>query len=99
MKLFRLQWCHVMEVESFESEAVADVLNAGFVSIKVDREVCGPSRLSSLLHTRVMHASMLGAGASRCGQGVHDVHPGHPERRRVAHERVPDAHTAALLWR
>ena len=34
-----MQWCHVMEVESFESEAVAEVLNAGFVSIKVDREV------------------------------------------------------------
>ena len=27
-----------MERESFESEAVADVLNAGFISIKVDRE-------------------------------------------------------------
>ena len=31
-------WCHVMERESFESEAVADVLNRNFVSIKVDRE-------------------------------------------------------------
>src|SRR4026208_819523 len=31
-------WCHVMEHESFESEAVAAALNAGFVSIKVDRE-------------------------------------------------------------
>ncbi len=31
-------WCHVMERESFESEEVADVLNAYFVSIKVDRE-------------------------------------------------------------
>jgi len=31
-------WCHVMERESFESEAVADVLNRFFVSIKVDRE-------------------------------------------------------------
>lgn len=31
-------WCHVMERESFESEAVARVLNAHFVSIKVDRE-------------------------------------------------------------
>ncbi len=31
-------WCHVMERESFESEAVAAVLNAHFVSIKVDRE-------------------------------------------------------------
>ncbi|MCC6353251.1 MAG: thioredoxin domain-containing protein [Verrucomicrobiae bacterium] len=31
-------WCHVMERESFESEAVAAVLNRHFVSIKVDRE-------------------------------------------------------------
>ena len=31
-------WCHVMAHESFESPQVADVLNAGFVSIKVDRE-------------------------------------------------------------
>jgi uncharacterized protein YyaL (SSP411 family) len=31
-------WCHVMEHESFESQDVAEALNAGFVSIKVDRE-------------------------------------------------------------
>ena len=31
-------WCHVMEHESFEQDAVAAVLNAQFVSIKVDRE-------------------------------------------------------------
>ncbi|WP_243304134.1 thioredoxin domain-containing protein [Geothrix oryzisoli] len=31
-------WCHVMERESFEDPAVAEVLNAHFVSIKVDRE-------------------------------------------------------------
>ena len=31
-------WCHVMERESFESEAIAKVLNESFVSIKVDRE-------------------------------------------------------------
>ncbi len=31
-------WCHVMAHESFESAAVADVLNRGFVSIKLDRE-------------------------------------------------------------
>jgi uncharacterized protein YyaL (SSP411 family) len=31
-------WCHVMERESFESDAVARVLNEYFVSIKVDRE-------------------------------------------------------------
>jgi uncharacterized protein YyaL (SSP411 family) len=31
-------WCHVMERESFEDEAVAALLNARFVPIKVDRE-------------------------------------------------------------
>lgn len=31
-------WCHVMEHESFENEAVAQVMNDHFVSIKVDRE-------------------------------------------------------------
>jgi uncharacterized protein YyaL (SSP411 family) len=31
-------WCHVMEHESFESDAIAEALNGHFVSIKVDRE-------------------------------------------------------------
>jgi len=31
-------WCHVMERESFENEAIAQVMNDNFVSIKVDRE-------------------------------------------------------------
>ncbi len=31
-------WCHVMEHESFESEATAKLLNENYVSIKVDRE-------------------------------------------------------------
>jgi uncharacterized protein YyaL (SSP411 family) len=31
-------WCHVMERESFENAAVAEVLNREYVAIKVDRE-------------------------------------------------------------
>ncbi|MCT9081417.1 thioredoxin domain-containing protein [Streptomyces fulvoviolaceus] len=31
-------WCHVMAHESFEDQETADVLNAHFVNIKVDRE-------------------------------------------------------------
>ena len=31
-------WCHVMERESFEDRGTADLMNAHFVSIKVDRE-------------------------------------------------------------
>ena len=31
-------WCHVMAHESFEDSSVAAIMNAGFVSVKVDRE-------------------------------------------------------------
>ncbi|MCE7057098.1 thioredoxin domain-containing protein [Algoriphagus sp. AGSA1] len=31
-------WCHVMERESFEDEATAELMNAHFVCIKIDRE-------------------------------------------------------------
>ncbi|MDS0222897.1 thioredoxin domain-containing protein [Haloarcula sp. S1AR25-5A] len=31
-------WCHVMEEESFQNEAIAEQLNENFVPIKVDRE-------------------------------------------------------------
>lgn len=31
-------WCHVMEHQSFEDEAVASIMNQSFINIKVDRE-------------------------------------------------------------
>ena len=31
-------WCHVMAHESFEDQGIADLLNSGFIAIKVDRE-------------------------------------------------------------
>ena len=31
-------WCHVMEDESFENEAIAAFMNEHFISIKIDRE-------------------------------------------------------------
>lgn len=31
-------WCHVMEHESFENDAVASIMNREFIAIKVDRE-------------------------------------------------------------
>lgn len=31
-------WCHVMEHESFENEAIAEIMNEHFVCIKVDKE-------------------------------------------------------------
>jgi len=31
-------WCHVMERESFENQEIAELMNEGFVCIKIDRE-------------------------------------------------------------
>ncbi len=31
-------WCHVMERESFENDAIANLLNRAFIPVKVDRE-------------------------------------------------------------
>ncbi len=31
-------WCHVMERESFENDAIAEIMNRLFVNVKVDRE-------------------------------------------------------------
>jgi uncharacterized protein len=31
-------WCHVMERESFENDVIAEMMNADFVCVKVDRE-------------------------------------------------------------
>ena len=31
-------WCHVMERESFENDAIAEIMNQHFINIKVDRE-------------------------------------------------------------
>jgi uncharacterized protein len=31
-------WCHVMEMETFEDPAIAEILNSKFIPIKVDRE-------------------------------------------------------------
>lgn len=31
-------WCHVMEHESFENAEVAEVMNSGFINVKIDRE-------------------------------------------------------------
>jgi uncharacterized protein len=31
-------WCHVMEKESFENDAVAGIMNEHFINIKIDRE-------------------------------------------------------------
>ncbi len=48
-------WCHVMERESFENEAVAQVMNEHFVNIKVDREE--RPDIDRIYMTFVQHAS------------------------------------------
>ncbi len=48
-------WCHVMERESFESEAIAKLMNENFVNIKVDREE--RPDVDRIYMTFVQHAS------------------------------------------
>ncbi len=47
-------WCHVMEVESFEDEEVAAVINKHFIAIKVDREERPDIDEQYMLATRLM---------------------------------------------
>ena len=42
-------WCHVMERESFENDATAEIMNTHFVNIKIDREE-RPDLDLSLIH-------------------------------------------------
>ncbi|MFX0113016.1 MAG: thioredoxin domain-containing protein [Candidatus Hodarchaeota archaeon] len=35
---FTCHWCHVLQHESFQDEAIADALNKRYISIKIDRE-------------------------------------------------------------
>ena len=36
---FSCHWCHVMQRESYQNKAIADLLNKYFIPVKVDREV------------------------------------------------------------
>ncbi|MFZ9038940.1 MAG: thioredoxin domain-containing protein [Gammaproteobacteria bacterium] len=36
---FSCHWCHVMQQESYQDQTVADMLNRGYVAVKVDREL------------------------------------------------------------
>jgi len=36
---FSCHWCHVMQRESYQSDAVADVINANYIPVKIDREL------------------------------------------------------------
>ena len=51
-------WCHVMAHESFEDPVVAELLNAHFINIKVDREERPDIDQTACFHKKV------GAGRS-----------------------------------
>ncbi|MEN8170666.1 MAG: DUF255 domain-containing protein [Pseudomonadota bacterium] len=36
---FSCHWCHVMQRESFNHEVIASLLNSGFITVKLDREL------------------------------------------------------------
>jgi uncharacterized protein YyaL (SSP411 family) len=36
---FSCHWCHVMQQESYRDQAVAEIINRGYVAVKVDREL------------------------------------------------------------
>ena len=59
-------WCHVMERESFEDEAVAAAMNADYVCVKVDREE-RPD-----VDDLYMHACQLSSGGG-CGWPLNAV--------------------------
>ena len=56
---FACHWCHVMQRESFSDPAAAELLNAHFVSVKVDREL-DPALDAQLL--RFVQATLGHAG-------------------------------------
>ena len=36
---FACHWCHVMQRESYQDESIAELLNQGFIPVKIDREL------------------------------------------------------------
>jgi len=47
-------WCHVMEEESFDNSAVAEVLNRNYVAVKVDRETLPHIDAQYMLATQIL---------------------------------------------
>ncbi|TLD70580.1 thioredoxin domain-containing protein [Phragmitibacter flavus] len=50
-------WCHVMERESFENEAIAAVLNEHFINVKVDREERPDVDLTYMTYVQAVNGS------------------------------------------
>jgi len=69
---FACHWCHVMQQESYQNQAVAEVLNDHFVSIKVDRE------LEPALDNRLMSFAQATLGQGGWPLNVFLTPEGHP---------------------
>jgi uncharacterized protein len=56
---FSCHWCHVMQRESFKDEDIAARINAGFIPVKVDRELNAAldERLMNFLHAPAVSAA------------------------------------------
>lgn len=71
-------WCHVMERESFENEAIAELMNRWFVCIKVDRE-----ERPDLDDIYMAATVAMNHGQGLADDGVSDTGPGALFRRDV----------------
>jgi uncharacterized protein len=69
---FSCHWCHVMQRESFKDEAIAARINAGFVPVKVDRE------LDAALDARLMNFVQVTRGYGGWPLNVILTPEGHP---------------------
>jgi uncharacterized protein len=69
---FSCHWCHVMQRESFRDEAIAARINAGFVPVKVDRE------LDAALDARLMNFVQVTRGYGGWPLNVILTPEGHP---------------------
>ncbi len=47
-------WCHVMEEESFDNAEIAEVMNANFVPVKVDRETLPDIDAQYMIATQIL---------------------------------------------
>lgn len=69
---FSCHWCHVMQKESFKAESAANKLNAGFIPVKVDRE------LNPALDAQLMEFTQQLLGRGGWPLNIYLTPDGHP---------------------
>jgi uncharacterized protein len=69
---FSCHWCHVMQRESYQNEAIARTLNANFIPVKVDRE------LEPALDARLIEFAEATTGRAGWPLNVFLTPEGHP---------------------